>query len=78
MVNPLRSGSGAFAIGRTMKVPGGQVSLASAEVLAAFEANATRTRSFTATVVRGANHSFVGHERALAEGIVRWIAREAR
>jgi acetyl esterase/lipase len=49
-----------------------------AALLAAFEANATRTRSFTATVVRGANHSFVGHERALAEGIVRWIAREAR
>ena len=49
-----------------------------AALLAAFEANAPRTRSFTATVVRGANHSFVGHERALAEGIVRWIAREAR
>ena len=49
-----------------------------AALLAAFEVNAPRTRSFTATVVRGANHSFVGHERALAEGIVRWIAREAR
>jgi acetyl esterase/lipase len=49
-----------------------------AALLEAFEANAPRSRSFTAMVVRGANHGFVGHERALAEGIVRWIARETR
>ena len=40
----------------------------------AFRQNASRSRSFTGKIVAGAGHSFVGHERQLADVIVRWAA----
>ena len=40
----------------------------------AFRQNASRSRSFTGEIVAGAGHSFVGHERQLADVIVRWAA----
>ena len=43
-----------------------------AEVVAAFERSATRTRAFTGVVVPRARHGFRGHEPALARAIVRW------
>jgi dienelactone hydrolase len=43
----------------------------------AFRRNATRARSFTGEIVAGAGHSFVGHERELADLIVRWAAVSA-
>lgn len=43
-----------------------------AEVVAAFERNATRTRAFTGVVVPRALHGFRGHEPGLARAIVRW------
>jgi pimeloyl-ACP methyl ester carboxylesterase len=48
-----------------------------AALLEAFAHKATGARSFTGLVVPRANHSFVGHERALAALMVRFI-REAR
>jgi pimeloyl-ACP methyl ester carboxylesterase len=44
-------------------------------LIAAFERNATRTRSFTGAVITGAPHGFRGHERAVARAIVRWARR---
>jgi alpha-beta hydrolase superfamily lysophospholipase len=44
-----------------------------AEVTAAFARNATRARSYTGVVVRGANHGFRGHEELLARAILDWI-----
>jgi pimeloyl-ACP methyl ester carboxylesterase len=46
-----------------------------AELVAAFERNATRTRSFTGLVVAGAPHGFAGREDALARAIVAWVER---
>jgi hypothetical protein len=46
-------------------------------LLEAFARQARSARAFTGLVVPRANHSFVGHERALAALMVRWI-REAR
>ena len=43
----------------------------------AFRQNASRARSFTGKIVPGAAHSFVGHERELADLIVRWAAVSA-
>ncbi len=42
----------------------------------AFEANATRARSFTGTIIPRALHGFQAHEDTLAQAIVRWIGRE--
>lgn len=42
-------------------------------VIDAFRRNAVRARSFTGMVVPRARHGFQGHERELAELIVRWI-----
>jgi alpha/beta superfamily hydrolase len=42
-------------------------------VTAAFARNATRARSYTGVVVRGANHGFRGHEELLARAILDWI-----
>jgi alpha-beta hydrolase superfamily lysophospholipase len=47
-----------------------------AELLAAFERNATRSPSFTGMVIPGARHGFLKHERILSRTIVRWL--EAR
>ncbi len=44
-----------------------------AELLAAFERNATRSRSFTGMVIPGARHGFLKHERILSRTIVRWL-----
>jgi pimeloyl-ACP methyl ester carboxylesterase len=44
-----------------------------AELIAAFERNATAARAFTGLVIAGADHGFVGREDALAGAIVRWI-----
>src|SRR3989440_11565153 len=44
-----------------------------AELLAAFERNAIRARSFTGIVVPGARHGFQRHEEILARVIVRWV-----
>jgi alpha-beta hydrolase superfamily lysophospholipase len=44
-----------------------------AELLRAFEQNATRARSFTGIVIPGALHGFQKREEALALAIVRWI-----
>jgi pimeloyl-ACP methyl ester carboxylesterase len=41
-----------------------------------FETNATRARSFTATIIPRALHGFQEHEDTLAQAIVRWIGRE--
>ena len=46
-----------------------------AELVAAFEGHAPRTRSFTGIVVPRARHGFRGHERVLARAIVRWATR---
>jgi pimeloyl-ACP methyl ester carboxylesterase len=43
-----------------------------AELVAAFERNASRARSFTGIVIPGALHGFRKHEGALAGEIVRW------
>jgi pimeloyl-ACP methyl ester carboxylesterase len=44
-----------------------------AELVEAFQRNATRARSFTGLVIRGAPHSFQGHEDVLARSVVRWV-----
>jgi pimeloyl-ACP methyl ester carboxylesterase len=44
-----------------------------AEVMEAFERNATRARSFTGIVIPGAGHGFQRHEETLAGSIVRWL-----
>ena len=46
-------------------------------LIEAFRKNATRARSFSGEIVAGAGHSFVGHERALAEALVRWVTLSA-
>jgi len=43
------------------------------EVIEAFRRNASRARSFTGTVVARARHGFQGHERELADHVLRWI-----
>src|SRR4029453_6880224 len=43
----------------------------------AFWQNASRSRSFRGEIVAGAGHSFVGHERQLAEVLVRWATISA-
>jgi pimeloyl-ACP methyl ester carboxylesterase len=43
-----------------------------AEVVAAFQRNATRARSFTGLVIPGALHGFQSREDVLARAIVRW------
>lgn len=43
------------------------------EVIDAFRANAVRARSFTGLVVPRARHGFQGHERELADLVVRWV-----
>ncbi len=48
-----------------------------AALLAAFQANATRARSFTGIVVPRALHGFARHEEVLARAIVRWIRAQA-
>jgi acetyl esterase/lipase len=45
------------------------------ELVAAFERSAARTRAFTGVVVPRAGHGFRGHERALAQEVVRWARR---
>lgn len=44
-----------------------------AELIEAFERNATRAPSFTGIVIPGALHGFQRQERALARAIVRWV-----
>jgi dienelactone hydrolase len=46
-------------------------------LLEAFRQNATRTRSFSGQIVAGAGHGFAGHERALADALVRWVKLSA-
>ena len=48
------------------------------DVIDAFRANALRVDSFTGIVVPRANHGFQGHERALADLLVRWIGETQR
>jgi pimeloyl-ACP methyl ester carboxylesterase len=48
-----------------------------AEMMEAFQQNATRARSFTGIVIPGAPHGFQKHEDVLAQSIVRWIQRSA-
>ena len=43
------------------------------EVIDAFRRNAVRARLFTGTVVPRARHAFQGHERELADLVVRWV-----
>jgi pimeloyl-ACP methyl ester carboxylesterase len=43
------------------------------EVLQAFRRHAVRARSFTGSVVARARHGFQGHERELADLLVRWV-----
>jgi pimeloyl-ACP methyl ester carboxylesterase len=43
------------------------------EVIAAFRTNAVRARSFGGVVVPRARHGFQGHERELADLVVRWV-----
>ena len=43
------------------------------EVIEAFRRNAVRARSFYGTVVPRARHGFQGHERQLADLLVRWV-----
>jgi pimeloyl-ACP methyl ester carboxylesterase len=43
----------------------------------AFRQNASRSRSFAGEILAGAGHSFVGHERQLADVIVRWATISA-
>jgi pimeloyl-ACP methyl ester carboxylesterase len=47
-----------------------------AELVAAFERNATRARSFTGIVIPRAPHGFARHEEALATALVSWIERQ--
>jgi pimeloyl-ACP methyl ester carboxylesterase len=44
------------------------------EVIEAFRRNAARARSFAGTVIPRARHGFQGHERQLADVLVRWVA----
>ena len=44
------------------------------EVIEAFRRNAVRARSFTGVVVPNARHGFQGHERQLADVLVRWVS----
>jgi len=44
-----------------------------AELMEAFERNATHARSFTGVVIPGALHGFQKHEDVLARAIVRWV-----
>ncbi|HEV8586048.1 MAG TPA: DUF1749 domain-containing protein [Methylomirabilota bacterium] len=46
-------------------------------LLAAFEANATRARSFTGIVIPRASHGFARHEDVLAWALVGWIRARA-
>ncbi|HEX4995649.1 MAG TPA: hypothetical protein VFX87_11785, partial [Methylomirabilota bacterium] len=48
-----------------------------AELVAAFERNATGARAFTGIIVPRAPHGFRGHEPVLAREVVRW-ARTVR
>jgi hypothetical protein len=48
------------------------------EVIDAFRANAVGARSFAGVVVPRARHGFQGHERALADLVVRWIGGRRR
>jgi len=48
------------------------------EVIDAFRRNAARARSFTGVVVPRARHGFQGHERELADLVVRWIGAQRR
>ena len=48
------------------------------EVIEAFRRNAVRARSFTGIVVPRARHGFQGHERELADLVVRWIGAQRR
>jgi acetyl esterase/lipase len=48
------------------------------EVIHAFRANAVVARSFTGVVVPRARHGFQGHERELADLVVRWIGGRRR
>ncbi|HEV8441332.1 MAG TPA: alpha/beta fold hydrolase [Methylomirabilota bacterium] len=47
-----------------------------AELIHAFERNATRARSFTGIVIPGAPHGFAEREAALADAVVRWVRRQ--
>ena len=49
-----------------------------AEVIAAFEGNATRAASFSGVIIPGAPHGFRGRERLLAREIVRWARGASR
>jgi acetyl esterase/lipase len=44
-----------------------------AELIEAFQRNATRAASFTGIVIPGALHGFQRQERALARAVVRWV-----
>jgi len=44
-----------------------------AELIGAFERNATRARSFTGIVIPGARHGFQGREHALGQALLRFI-----
>jgi hypothetical protein len=44
------------------------------EVIEAFRRNAVRARSFAGVVIPSARHGFQGHERQLADEMVRWVA----
>jgi pimeloyl-ACP methyl ester carboxylesterase len=44
-----------------------------ADLIEAFERNATRARSFSGLVIPGALHGFQKHEAVLAQAIVRWV-----
>jgi pimeloyl-ACP methyl ester carboxylesterase len=46
-----------------------------AELVAAFERNATGVRTFSGIIVPRASHGFRGHEDVLAREIVRWVRR---
>jgi alpha-beta hydrolase superfamily lysophospholipase len=46
-----------------------------AEVVAAFERQATGTPAFTGIIVPRASHGFRGHEDVLARAVVRWVRR---
>jgi pimeloyl-ACP methyl ester carboxylesterase len=48
------------------------------EVIDAFRVNAMGARSFTGVVVPRARHGFQGHERELADLVVRWIGGRRR
>jgi pimeloyl-ACP methyl ester carboxylesterase len=46
-----------------------------ADLIAAFERNASHARSFTGIVVPGARHGFQGREDVLARAIAQWVRR---